>query len=168
MRGLGLLFAALLLGGCGYHLPGRGAGLPAEVQTLYIELFSNRTTEPFLENRITDRVTDRFARKRSLRLVEKRDRADAILTGVVTSYLTTPISYDRRDVITEYRSTMTIAVTLRQTADDRVLWKGSVDWSEEYPASLDKSVQEDNEAAAIAGIVDRLSQELYFRIMENF
>jgi outer membrane lipopolysaccharide assembly protein LptE/RlpB len=168
MRGLGLLFAALLLAGCGYHLPGRGAGLPAEVQTLYIELFSNRTTEPFLENRITDRVTDRFARKRSLRLVEKRDRADAILTGVVTSYLTTPISYDRRDVITEYRSTMTIAVTLRQTADDRVLWKGSVDWSEEYPASLDKSVQEDNEAAAIAGIVDRLSQELYFRIMENF
>jgi outer membrane lipopolysaccharide assembly protein LptE/RlpB len=168
MRGLGLLFAALLLGGCGYHLPGRGAGLPAEVQTLYIELFSNRTTEPFLENRITDRVTDRFARKRSLRLVEKRDRADAILTGVVTSYLTTPISYDRRDVITEYRSTMTIAVTLRQTADDRVLWKGSVDWSEEYPASLDKSAQEDNEAAAIVGIVDRLSQELYFRIMENF
>lgn len=169
MRRLWLLLAAvLLLGGCGYHLPGRGSGLPPEVQSLHIELFTNRTAEPFLENRITDSVTDRFARKRTLRLVEKRDLADAVLSGVVTGYNTTPISYDRNDVITEYRSTMTIAVTLRQTADDRVLWKGSVDWSEEYPASLDKSALEDNEAAAIAVIVDRLAQELYFRIMENF
>jgi outer membrane lipopolysaccharide assembly protein LptE/RlpB len=169
MRGLGLLLVALLLvAGCGYHLPGRGNSLPSEVQSLYIELFSNRTAEPFLENRITERVIDRFARKRSLHLVEKRDIADAILSGMVSGYITSPISYDRNDVITEYRSTMTIAVTLRQTADDRILWKGSIEWSEEYPANLDKSVQEDNEAAAIAVIADRLAQELYFRIMENF
>lgn len=169
MRNLSLLLTALLLlAGCGYHLPGRSSDLPPEVQTLYIELFSNRTAEPFLENSLTDRVTDRFARTRSLRLVERRDRADAVLSGVVTSYTTSPISYDRRDVITEYRSIMTIAVTLRQTKDDRVLWKGNVDWSEEYPANLDKSAQEDNEAAAIEVIVDRLSQELYFRITENF
>jgi outer membrane lipopolysaccharide assembly protein LptE/RlpB len=169
MRGLGLLLVALLLvASCGYHLPGRGSSLPSEVQSLYIELFSNRTAEPFLENRITERVIDRFARKRSLHLVEKREIAEAVLSGVVTGYSTSPISYDRNDVITEYRSTMTIAVTLRQTADDRILWKGSIEWSEEYPANLDKSVQEDNEAAAIVVIADRLAQELYFRIMENF
>jgi outer membrane lipopolysaccharide assembly protein LptE/RlpB len=169
MRGLGPLFAALLLlTGCGYHLPGRGGNLPSEVQSLYIELFSNRTAEPFLENSITDSMITRFARIRPLRMVEKRDIADAVLSGVVTAYSTSPISYDRNDVITEYRSTMTIAVTLRQAADDRILWKGSIDWSEEYPANLDKGVQEDNEAAAIAVIVDHLAQELYFRIMENF
>lgn len=169
MRSLGLLLVALLLlAGCGYHLPGRSSNLPPEVQNLYVELFSNRTAEPFLENRITDRVTDRFASTRTLGLVKTRERADAVLTGVVTGYTTSPISYDRSDVITEYRSIMTIAVTLRQTKDDRVLWKGSVDWSEEYPANLDKSAQEDNEAAAIEVIADRLSQELYFRITENF
>jgi outer membrane lipopolysaccharide assembly protein LptE/RlpB len=158
----------LLLTGCGYHLPGRGGNLPSEVQSLYIELFNNRTAEPFLENSITDSMIARFARNRPLRMVEKRDIADAVLSGVVTAYSTSPISYDRNDVITEFRSTMTIAVTLRQAADDRILWKGSIDWSEEYPANLDKGVQEDNEAAAIAVIVDHLAQELYFRIMENF
>lgn len=169
MRTFGLLLAALLLlGGCGYHLPGRSSNLPSDVQSLYIELFSNRTTEPFLENSITDSVIARFARNRPLRLVEKRDSADAVLSGVVTAYGTSPISYDRNDVITEYRSTLTIAVTLRQASDDRILWKGSIDWSEEYPANLDKGVQEDNEAVAIAVIADRLAQELYFRIMENF
>lgn len=168
MRSFGLLLAILLLAGCGYHLPGRSNNLPPEVQTLYIELFGNRTVEPFLENRITDRVTDRFARTDALHLVENRARADAALSGVVTSYTTAPISYDRSDVITEYRSIMTVAVTLRQMSDDRVLWKGDVEWSEEYPASLDKSAQEDNEAAAIDVLADRLAQELYFRIMENF
>jgi len=168
MRTFSLLLAALLLlGGCGYHLPGRSDSLPSDVQSLYIELFSNRTAEPFLENIITDSMA-RIARNRHLRVVEKRDIADAVLSGVVTAYSTSPISYDRNDVITEYRSTMTLAVTLRQTADDRILWKGSIDWSEEYPANLDKGVQEDNEAAAIAVIVDQLAQELYFRIMENF
>ena len=168
MRRLGLLLTILLLTGCGYHQPGRSSNLPSEVQTLYIELFSNRTTEPLLENFITDRVIDRFARTGRLRLVETREGADAVLSGVVTGYSTASISYDRRDVITEYRSIMTISVVLRQMSDERVLWKGNVDWSEEYPASPDKSAQEDNEAAAIAVISDRLSQELYFRIMENF
>lgn len=168
MRILGLLLAILMLAGCGYHLPGRGNSLPPEVQSIYIELFTNRTAEPFLENRMTDTTVDWFARKRSLRVVEKREVADAVLSGVVIAYSTTPISYDRNDLITEYRSSMSIAVTLRQTADDRVIWKGNIEWSEEYPTSPDKNVQEDNEAAAIEVISDRLGQELYFRIMENF
>lgn len=168
MRRLVLLFAVLLLTGCGYHLQGRSSNLPPDVQTLYIEMFSNRTMEPLLENYITDRVVDRFARTGTMRLVESPGRSDAVLSGTIITYSTVPISYDRSDVITEYRSLIAIAVTLQQSSDARVLWKGTVEWSEEYPASLDKSAQEDNETAAIGVISERLSQELYFRIMENF
>lgn len=163
-----VVIAVLLLAGCGYHLQGRSSNLPPDVQTLYIEMFSNRTMEPLLENYITDRVVDRFARTGTMRLVESPGLADAVLSGTIIRYSTMPISYDRRDVITEYRSIMAIAGTLQQRSDERVLWKGTVEWSEEYPASLDKSVQEDNETAAIEVISERLSQELYFRIMENF
>jgi len=169
MRRLFLLLPGLLcLFACGYHFTGNGKNLYPEVHSLHIELFSNRTVEPFLENRITTSVIDRFARKRPEQVAGDRAGAEAVLTGTVTEYRTDPISYDRNDVITEYRSTMAISATLRQTSDDRVLWKGSLAWSEEYPASLDKAVQEDNEAAAIAIIAERLAQELYFRITENF
>jgi outer membrane lipopolysaccharide assembly protein LptE/RlpB len=156
------------LGGCGYHLPGRGDHLPAGVETLRIELFANRTVEPYLENRLTNAVTDRFIRGRALRLTEDPARADAVLTGSVTAYATRPISYDRNDQITEYRSAVTIAATLRRASDGRVLWKGTLDWTEEYPASLDKGAQEENEAAAIEVIAARLADELFFRIMEGF
>jgi len=169
MRRFFLLLPCLLcLFGCGYHFPGSESNLPAEVRSLYIELFANRTVEPFLENRITTSVIDWFARRNPRQIVEGRSGAEGVLTGAVTKYETEPISYDRNDEITEYRSTMTISATLRQTSDDRVLWKGRLEWSEEYPASLDKAAQEDNEAEAIAVIAERLAQELYFRITENF
>lgn len=169
MKRISLLFTAvLLLGGCGYHLPERGNTLPPEVRTVYVELFTNRTYEPYLENYVTEAIVDWFAGKPELSLTEDRSRADAVLSGTVTTYTTKPISYDRNDVITEYRSAMTIAATLRQSPSDRVLWKGSVDWSEEYPTSLDKGVQEDNETAAIAVISERIARELFYRVMDNF
>jgi outer membrane lipopolysaccharide assembly protein LptE/RlpB len=169
MRRLVFLFGTLLLlWGCGYHLPGQGGTLPPEIETLHIELFSNRTSEPFLENQVTDFVTDQFARRRMLRLVEDPAQADAVLTGSVTAYSAVPVSYDRNDRITEYRSTMEISATLRRADVGEVLWKGNVSWTEEYPASLDKMAQEDEEAAAIEVISERLAEELYFRITENF
>jgi len=163
-----LLAVLLCVWSCGYHFPGNGSSLPGQVRSLYIELFTNRTAEPFLENRITSSVIDRFARRSPGQVVDDRSGAEAILSGMVTEYRTESISYDSNDMITEYRSTMSISVTLRQTSDDHVLWKGNLAWSEEYPASRDKAVQEDNEAAAIDVIAERLAQELYSRITENF
>lgn len=162
------LILLLLLGGCGYQLSGRGTALPADVQTLHIELFANRTAEPYLENRVTDATTSWFARPHFLQLVEQAGAADAVLGGTVSAYSTAPISYDRSDVITEYRSIMTVDAVLRRSSDGRVLWKGQVEWSEEYPASLDKGAQEDNEAAAIDVIAERVAQEIYTRILESF
>lgn len=167
-RLLPLVALLSLLGGCGYHLPGRGNNLPPDVQTLYVEIFANRTTEPFLENRITDLVTQEFARRRSLRLIEDAARADAVLSGTVASYASSSISYGSDDEVTEYRSSMVISAHLRRSADGKTLWKGTLSWTEEYPSSDDKTVQEDNEAAAIEEISARLAEELYFRIVDNF
>lgn len=169
MKRLSLLFGSvLLLWGCGYYLPQRTNYLPSEVRTIYVELFANHTFEPYVENRITNAVVDWFDSKPGLTMIEDRSRADAVLSGVVTGYTSDPVSYGRGDDITEYRSTMTIAATLRQVSSGRVLWKGSLEWSEEYPATLNKTVQEDAEAAAIQVIAERLARELYDRMTANF
>lgn len=157
----------LLLTGCGYRFAGQVNNLPDDVRTLYVELFVNRTFEPYLENRLTDQVVEEFARHRTLRTVERK-KADASLSGIIKSYVTGPVSYDRDDEITEYRSKLTLLATVRRTDTGKVLWKGALSWTEEYPASDDKIVQEDNEAAAIGVIVDRLAEELHFRVVENF
>jgi outer membrane lipopolysaccharide assembly protein LptE/RlpB len=169
----GLLFSALtltfsLLWGCGYHLPGRGANLPADVRTVHVEYFTNATFEPFLENFTTNAVIERFARSRAVDLFKVAEGADALLTGVVRSYSTTPISYDRNDRILEFRSAMTVEAALRRTANGEVLWKGSVTWTEDYLANVDKNIQEDNEAAAIRVISQRIADNIFYRISEDF
>lgn len=169
MRGLALfLAAALLFGGCGYNLPGRSANLPEGIETLHVELLKNRTPEPFLENGLTDSVVSEFIRGRSLELAGSPEKADAILSGVITGYSSDPISYDRNDNITEYRSRLTAGFTLKRIGDGKVLWKGQFSWEEEYPASDDKAVQEDNEAAAVRIIDDRLAEEVYYNLVDGF
>ncbi len=166
--GVLLVLVFAVLSGCGYHLPGQGSDLPGNIRTLYIELFTNQTFEPSLENLVTNDLSEQFARKRSLRLVEDPSRADAVLSGAIAGYSTAAASYDRTDRITEYRATMKVSAVLRRFRDDKILWKGTVSWSEEYPADLDKAAQEDNEAAAIERISERVAEELFFRITDNF
>jgi len=169
MRRLILLWMLpFFLGGCGYHFSGEVSSLPPEIRSLYIELFANRTAEPYLENFITNQVVEEFARSRNLHLTEDRNSADAVLSGTVSRYSTSPVSFGRDDEITEYRSAMTVDTVLYRSSDGKALWKGNLSWTEEYPSNDDKAVQEDNEAAAIVVIVERLAEDLYFRIADNF
>jgi outer membrane lipopolysaccharide assembly protein LptE/RlpB len=100
--------------------------------------------------------------------VNTRKDAEAILSGSVSSYNRKAVSYDRTDTISEYRSTMTVMASLRRVADGKILWKDNVVWSEESMNSNDRSVQEDYETIAIQEITERLAEQLYNRLQENF
>lgn len=163
-----LLLLLFLLAGCGYHVQGRQSNLPPDVRLVFVELFDNRTLEPFIENTVTSRISERFSRGRVLQFVGDGSGADAVLSGAVTDYQSDPISYDPQDRILEYRSTMSVTALLRRTSDGQVVWRGGATWTQEYPASRDKALQEDREDAAIRVIAERLADELYSRITSNF
>lgn len=170
MRSLGALVMTLVLllpAGCGYHRAGSGDNLGG-IGTLHITLFENQTFEPFVENAVTNAVTERFLRTRRWRLVENPATADGVFSGEVSVFQTVPVSFDRNDNVLEYRAEMTATAVLRANPEGQVLWKGSASWSEEYPGSLDKGQQEDYKRQAIRDIADRLAEELYFRLTDNF
>lgn len=162
------LLALLLVAtaGCGYHFPGRGNTLPADVHSVKIPLFKNRTAKPFLENTLTNDVLQRFARIRGLEVVKSQE--DAVLEGTVSSYTSTAITYGVNDQITAYRATVGISATLKRADTGRILWKGDLSWYEDYPSSIDKTVQSDNEDAAIRQISERLAAELQDRVLSGF
>lgn len=162
-----LLFILVCLSGCGYNFPGQGP-LPGGVKKVYTPLFSNRTAEPLLENELSTAVSEVFARNRQVVLIEDRQQADAVLEGVISSYGTRAISYDKNDDISEYRATMQVDAKLLQVTDGRLLWQGVISWDDEYAADDDKAVQEDLEQNAIDEIVLRLAEEMFYNLVDNF
>ena len=168
MRSLLALLMLLTLVGCGYHFPGKSGSLPGGVQSLYIPLFVNRTAKPQLENKLSSRVSEVFARNGNISLVEQRSQAEAVLEGVISSYNSRAISYDQNDDISEYRATVTVEAKLRQVEDGHLLWSGIVTWDENYIAADDKGTQSDLEDEAIDEIGLRLSEELLYRLLDDF
>ncbi|MCA1796822.1 MAG: SPFH domain-containing protein [Geobacteraceae bacterium] len=76
-----LFLCVWLVGGCGYHLPGRGDAIPADVKKIFVEVMVNRTAEPFIENKLTSEVRAQFARRPGFEVVSKRSKSDAIISG---------------------------------------------------------------------------------------
>ena len=107
MRILSLLLLLLLVG-CGYHSPGNSDNwVGDESRLLYVQLFENRTVEPYLDNYITDAVVAELSRSRLLELTENPDLADVRLVGEVKDFDSKARSYSSSDDITAYTATMT-------------------------------------------------------------
>jgi outer membrane lipopolysaccharide assembly protein LptE/RlpB len=163
---IGVLLAGLF--GCGYHLQGRGDTLPGGVRYVHVAIFRNATYEPFLENAVTNALIDRLASSPGVELVANPDMADAVLTGSVTRYTNSSLSYDGNDRIAEYRARMTVEAALRHADTAQVLWKGTSHGTEDYLASADKAQEDDREEAAVAEVARRLADELYSRMIDDF
>jgi hypothetical protein len=168
MKFFSCLVLLLCVSGCGYHFSGHAGNLPGGVEKLYIPLFVNKTSEPRLETKFASQVSEVFSRNKKISQVEKREDAEAVLLGTVRSYKNKSLSYDRRDDIGTYLSRIVIDVELRQTENDQLLWSGSVSWGETYRASDDKNIQDLARQRALQQIILRLSEDLLYRLLDDF
>jgi len=95
--------AVLLAGGCvGYRL---GTTLPADVKTIHVPTFVNRSGEPLLENEATRATRQAFQQDGALRLAREATAADLVLTTTLTRLKLEPLRYrqDRPRATREYR-----------------------------------------------------------------
>ena len=144
MRAAIVLIAALLLGGCGYHIAGRGARLPGGVTEMRVPVFSNETAKPDIEGPMTEAFVAEM-----VNTVRVSYRSDIVMTGVITGYDLKPVSFTGSDVNIEYRLTITISVDIKRGED--VLWKDeNITDYEDFPVNtLDVAATEDAERAAM-------------------
>ena len=126
-RRLGVLcFLCVLVtaAGCGYSLAGRGSFLPANIRTIGIPAFANRTTVFNLETLLTQDVRSEFIGRGRYRILpEAGSDVDAVLTGEVTSVTIRPASFNTQQLATRYEILMSARVQLKESAGDKVLWE---------------------------------------------
>jgi TolB-like protein len=164
-----MLYALLTAVGCGYHAPVAGdPWVGQHGRTLCIELFANRTAEPYLDSIVTDEVSIQLARLRLVELVEDQAAADLLLTGTVTEFDSRALAYAADDEIGEYRARMTVKARLVRRSDGAVLWQEELRRSEIYPAQADKSLQQSVESLAARLIAKRIAEDLRARLLAAF
>ncbi|SEA47668.1 Outer membrane lipoprotein LptE/RlpB (LPS assembly) [Desulfuromusa kysingii] len=168
MKSAFFLLLFLFLAGCGYHFPGQGGTLPEGVEKVYIQLFTNKTSQPQLDNKLTSRVSEVFSRNNKISQVEHIGQAEAILEGTIRSYSSRALSYDSNDDIGEYRATMVVDVTLKKPNTEAPIWTGTVSWSEEYSSSANKNDEDDLEQNAINEITLRMAEEILYKMLDDF
>ena len=161
--------AAFCLTGCGYHSPNQSdSWVGGNATTLYVDLFTNRSTEPYLENYVTDQVVLQMSRSRMVELTERQDLADLILTGTIDSFSADAIAYDSIDRITEYSARMSVLVKLINRDDGQIVWQQRISRSERFGAFVNKNVQLEGQDLAAREVAKRLAEDLYASLFKSF
>jgi outer membrane lipopolysaccharide assembly protein LptE/RlpB len=159
----------LLLSGCGYHTPGASdTWVGGEARILYVQLFDNRSIEPYLENYITDALIAELSRSRLIELTESPDKADVRLVGNVKDFTESATSYGKSDQITEYSATMAIAVRLLDKNSSDIIWQKSLSRSEDYLATINKNLQLEGQRRAAILVSQRLAEDIYASMLNSF
>lgn len=172
MKNAVIIITALMgmfLAGCGYHSPGTAdKWVGAGGRTLRVELFDNRTSEPYLDTILADEITAQFARSRLVEVTEMRDAADLLVTGTITSFSSSALAYNPKDNISEYRAQLKANAKLLRRSDNAILWQGNLSRSETYSSRDDKSLQRTSESLAARVAARRMAEDLMARLLEDF
>ena len=160
------LIALGLFAGCGYH-PVALHGPLAEANGVNVMLFVNKSYRPGVAGSLARSLIDQLA-LRSGGKVLPGDQAQLELTGVILSYTSTAVSYTALDTIREYKSALAVQAVLQDRQTHKVLWKGDLSEAQVFPVNSSIALQQNAEEAAIEKICRKLSEEIWWKIGEQF
>jgi lipopolysaccharide assembly LptE-like protein len=115
-------FVALGLTGCAGYKLGPSNGQPAGTKSVQINPFANQTLEPRLSEAVTYAMRKNLQQDGTFRL-DTHGAGDIIVTGVITRYVRSPLSFQPADILTvrDYQLNMTVQITARDRISGKVI-----------------------------------------------
>ena len=175
-RGLALLLsAAVVSGGCGYSLAGRGAFLPDYIQTIGVPLFENTTTVFEVEQHLTRQVRSEFIGRGQYRVIAAETGVDAVLDGTITGITITPATFTAQQQASRYIFTLSAAIAFRDLTTGEILWENpALTFSDEYEVAsgsggqLDASTFFGQQSNAVERLARDFASTVVSSILEAF
>ena len=162
------VMALFFVFGCGYGFRGTVNNLPPDIQSLYIPVFVNETTEPGAEVVFANALIYEFTRSRILQIVPE-SKAQAYLTGKIKTIAIDPVIYASQTQALQRRVTVTLDVSCRRSDNQKILWQNqNLSRYEVYQVSNDPVQTDQNKQTALAKIAKDLSEGIHNGILENF
>jgi len=166
---LGLVLLAGILSSCGYALVGRGTNIPEDIQEVFLSPFENRTQRQQVDQYVTEAISEELVTRRRFDMVGDRSAADADLSGAVTAFGLTPISFDAQGRATEYEISITAQVLFRRIPGDEVVWRAeNYLFRETYQIDLGEAGFLDREEQAIRDAAERFAETMVSDLLVGF
>ncbi len=163
-----VVLLVLVMAGCGYHFIGQESGVLAGIDTIAIPYFVNKSFEPGMERYITEALVDEFVKSKFISVVVEAE-ADAVIRGRIEEFSETVISYDRDDRALEYRTRITLDITLERKDTAEILWRNKGLYHfEEYNVAADIAATEANKKIALKMTAAELAERIHDSIIEGF
>lgn len=116
--GLVLLLVLSLVGCAGRE---EGRELPRGARDLHVPPFENESNEIALENLLTEAAVQQFLADGRVNLVDDPREADVVLRGTITGYRRSPVIFNARDIVQQYRVRMAARLRLVEPGTGEVL-----------------------------------------------
>ena len=175
LRALSVALGAAASGACGYSLAGRGSFLPANIRSIAIPVFANRTPYLTVEQMFTEKVRVEFQSRGSYSVQPAEPGADGVVRGEIIAINAAPVGYNDQQLASRYRFTVTVSVKFDDVSQKKTLWEnGALSFSDEYDlasrnsASLDVTAFLEQERAAIERLSTDFAKSVVSAILEAF
>ena len=173
---LAAAWVSLSAAGCGYST---SRMLPAAYRTIYIEPFRNgiqftqevsdrlglQTTLPEIEETVTREVISQFITDGNLRITTKREEADLVLEGELTSFYRQSLRRLPDNTAEEYRLNLSASLKLHDRSGKLLFSEPNLVGDTTYFAAGSSAV---NESTAVTKLVTDFSRRAVERVIEDW
>jgi len=164
-----IMFAALGLTGCGYHVAGKADLVPEEIRTIAILPFNNVSMQYKLSDFLAESVSRELITRTRFKVVADPAKADAILSGAVANLFSSAIVSDPVTArSTGVQMTVMIQARLVDSKGKVLFERPNIQFNERYEISVDPKQYFDESGPALQRLSRDVAKEIVSAILENF
>lgn len=159
--------AAALAAACGYRFQGE-AKLPGGAQTVFVDMFENRTNVPNLETVVTNAVAFEFTKRSRTAIVRDASQAGLVMRGIIRSVEVSSVASRGKDAAGERNVKLTLDVRLVDPGG-KVAWSANgLSDAEAYVVSNDAILNGEKQQATVGIVATRIAEKIYNRFTDDF
>lgn len=163
-----LLLFALLVSGCGYRFSPGGEYIDKKIRTVFVDNFANRTSETYIEYTFRNAFINQFTTGSRFKIVDSREKADAVFRGSIDNLTTAPLSYQKSNLAAEERITVTMELAFEEQDTKKSIWTNKNFSGYQDYGTPDLSSKEANRKNALIKLSTDTAERAYRLMMSGF
>lgn len=164
----GAFLIILLLAGCGYRFTGGGESINPAIRTVFVDVFTNRTSEAYADGIFRTAFISRFVQDGRFKLAGSHGEADAICRGTIKMLQVSPLSYKAGNLSAEDRLTIILDISFEERESGRRIWSdGSFTGVGDYPVTT-VGMTETSRKNALIKLANDTAERAYRLMMSGF